>query len=267
VDPQLGQFAVAEGRAVGAWPTNDGLTMTYGAWPVAEFHARGDVEGNVLRTLDLVGDRGERVRAGRRAERFRASPDLPNCFRRPWGPGWALVGDAGLVMDPTTGQGIGDALRDAELLADAIGDGLGGRRPLAAALAGYEQARDQAALAMYEFTTELAALGPPSRRCSPPWRAAGRDQSVPRRDHRRGANRLLHSEESAPSPRCPRDGHRDAQQAAPAAAGDSAARGSGKALRPEVGSAPPHELTSRRRPDGVRSVDRHRPADMCVRKR
>jgi hypothetical protein len=84
VDPQLGQFAVAEGRAVGAWPTNDGLTMTYGAWPVAEFHARGDVDGNVLRTLDLVGDRGERVRAGRRAERFRASPDLPNCFRRPW---------------------------------------------------------------------------------------------------------------------------------------------------------------------------------------
>ena len=146
---------------MGAWPTNDGLTMTYGAWPVAEFHARGDVEGNVLRTLDLVGDLGERVRAGRRAERFRASPDLPNCFRRPWGPGWALVGDAGLVMDPTTGQGIGDALRDAELLADAIGDGLGGRRPLAAALAGYEQARDQAALAMYEFTTELAALGPP----------------------------------------------------------------------------------------------------------
>jgi hypothetical protein len=137
------------------------------------------------------------------------------------------------VIDPTTGQGIGDALRDAELLADAIGDGLGGRRPLAAALAGYEQARDQAALAMYEFTTELAALGPPSRRCSPPWRAAGRDQSVPRRDHRRGANRLLHSEESAPSPRCPRDGHRDAQQAAPAATGDSAARGSGKALRPE----------------------------------
>ena len=150
-------------RAVGAWPTNDGLTLTYLAWPVDEFPAfRADIEGNVLSTLDLAGDLGERVRAGRRAERFRASPDLPSFFRRPFGPGWALVGDAGLVMDPVTGQGIGDALRDAELLAEAVEAGLGGRRPLAGALAGYERARDRAALAMYEFTTNLAAFDPPT---------------------------------------------------------------------------------------------------------
>jgi 2-polyprenyl-6-methoxyphenol hydroxylase-like FAD-dependent oxidoreductase len=136
--------------------------MTYVGWPVEEFPAfRADVGGNVLRTLDLAGDLGERVRAGRRAERFRASPDLPNFLRRPFGPGWALVGDAGLVMDPMTGQGIGDALRDAELLAEAVEAGLGGRQPLAAALAGYERARDRAAMPMYEFTTELAAFGPP----------------------------------------------------------------------------------------------------------
>ena len=120
-----------------------------------------DVEGNVLRTLDLAGDLGQRVRAGRRAERFRASPDLPNRFRRPHGPGWALVGDAGLVMDPMTGQGIGDALRDAELLAAAAEAGLGGRQPLQAALAGYERARDRAAMPMSEFTTELASFAPP----------------------------------------------------------------------------------------------------------
>jgi flavin-dependent dehydrogenase len=38
----------------------------------------------------------------------------------PSGLGWALVGDAGLRMDPITGQGIADAFRDAELLADAV---------------------------------------------------------------------------------------------------------------------------------------------------
>jgi 2-polyprenyl-6-methoxyphenol hydroxylase-like FAD-dependent oxidoreductase len=135
--------------------------MTYVAWPAAEFAAfRADVEGNFLRTLDLAGDLGQRARAGGRAERFRASPDLPNRFRRPHGPGWALVGDAGLVMDPITGQGIGDALRDAELLSGAVAAGLGGRQPLAEALAGYERDRDRAALPMYRFTTELAALGP-----------------------------------------------------------------------------------------------------------
>jgi 2-polyprenyl-6-methoxyphenol hydroxylase-like FAD-dependent oxidoreductase len=157
-----GELYAREGRAVGAWPTNDGLTLLYVAWPVAEFAAfRADVEGGFLGTLDLAGDLGRRARAGRRAERFRASPDLPNRFRQAHGPGWALVGDAGLVMDPITGQGVGDALRDAELLAGAAEAGLGGRQPLTEALAGYERARDRAAKPMYEFTTELAALAPP----------------------------------------------------------------------------------------------------------
>jgi FAD binding domain len=70
---QGGELYARPRRAMGAWPTNDGLTMAYVAWPVEEFPAfRADVEGNVLRTLDLAGDLGQRVRAGRRAERFRA---------------------------------------------------------------------------------------------------------------------------------------------------------------------------------------------------
>ena len=93
-------------RLTGAWPTNDGLTMTYVAAPVAEFHAlRKDIEGHVLRTLDGAGDLGERVRAGRRAERLYGTADLASWVRRPYGPGWALVGDAGLAMDPSPARG------------------------------------------------------------------------------------------------------------------------------------------------------------------
>jgi 2-polyprenyl-6-methoxyphenol hydroxylase-like FAD-dependent oxidoreductase len=158
-----GELYARERRAVGAWPTNDGLVMTYVAWPVEEFGTfRADVEANFLATLDLAGDLGERVRAGRRAERFRASPDLPNRFHQAHGTGWALVGDAGLVLDPITAQGIADAFRDAELLAGAVRAGLGGEQPLDAALAGYQRARDRAALPMYEFTAELASFGPPT---------------------------------------------------------------------------------------------------------
>ena len=136
--------------------------MTYVAWPHARFDEfRADPEGNFLRTLDAVG-LGERIRAGRRAERFRGTPDLPAYFRKPYGPGWALVGDAGLLLDPITGQGIGDAFRDAELLAGAVVAGLGGGRPLATALAGYQRARDREARPMYDFTARLAALRPPS---------------------------------------------------------------------------------------------------------
>ena len=172
-----GEIYGRPGCAVSAWPTNDGLLMTYLAWPAARFDEfRRDVEGNFLRTLDTVG-LGERIRAGRRAERFRGTPDLPSYLRQPYGPGWALVGDAGLLMDPVTGQGISHAFRDAELLADAVADGLGGIRPLAEALRGYHRARDRAARPMYDFTARLAAISPPTR---PRWPSSGRSRAARR---------------------------------------------------------------------------------------
>jgi len=164
------------GCAVGAWPTNDGLLMTYLAWPAARFgDFRRDVEGNFLRSLDAVG-LGERIRAGQRAERFRGTPDLPGYFRQPCGPGWALVGDAGLLLDPITGQGISNAFRDAELLADAVSDGLGGILPLSQALARYHRTRDRAARPMYDFTARLAALDPPRPAEMDLFRALARSQ-------------------------------------------------------------------------------------------
>jgi flavin-dependent dehydrogenase len=157
-----GEIIGRERRLMGAWPTNNGLVMTYVAWPIQEFHAfRSDIEGNLLRTLDSAGSLGERVRAGKRAERVVGTADLPNYFRKPYGPGWALVGDAGLVQDPITGQGISDAFRDAELLADALDAGFSRRRPLDQALAGYQRRRDDEALPMYEFATQLVTFTPP----------------------------------------------------------------------------------------------------------
>lgn len=159
VEVQGGEIYGRDRRAVGAWPTNVGLVITFVSWPVTEFESfRADVEVNFLRTLDQAGDLGERVRAGRRVEPFRGSPDMPNVFRKPFGPGWALVGDAGLVMDPITGQGIGHAFRDAELLADAIAAGLGGRQPLEEAMSAYQGTRDLETKPMYELTLDLASF-------------------------------------------------------------------------------------------------------------
>jgi flavin-dependent dehydrogenase len=151
---ERGEIYGRPGRAIGAWPTNDGLTLTYVAAPVAEFaHARKDIEAHILGALDQAGDLGERVRAGRRAERFYGTADLASRFHVPYGPGWALVGDAGLTLDPVTGQGIGDAFRDAELLAKSVVDG----RPLS----DYQRARDAATKPMYELTAQVAAFQPP----------------------------------------------------------------------------------------------------------
>ena len=150
-------------RMIMAAPTNDGQTLVIIFWPVAAFHeVRSDVEVNFLKALDLAPGLAERVRAGRRSERFRGTADLRNQFRRPYGPGWALVGDAGYHKDPITAQGISDAFRDSELLAEAIDDGFARRRPIEQALAAYEQARNEAVQSIYEFTVQFASLAPPA---------------------------------------------------------------------------------------------------------
>ncbi len=96
------------------------------------------------------------MRAGKREERWFGSADVPNFFRKPFGPGWALVGDAGYMKDPVTGFGITDAFRDAGLLATALDLALSGRAPADEALAGYQERRDAAALPIYEMTLRMA---------------------------------------------------------------------------------------------------------------
>lgn len=120
------------------------------------------MEGNFRRALNRAPSLAERMRAGRREERFYGNADLPNVFRKPYGPGWALVGDAGLHRDPITVQGIVDAFRDAELLSDALAGCFMSGVPEDTALADYEQRRNAAAMSIYEVTYGLASLEPPS---------------------------------------------------------------------------------------------------------
>jgi flavin-dependent dehydrogenase len=101
---------------------------------------------------------GDQLAQGKREERYIGTADTQNYFRRPYGPGWALVGDAGYHRDPVTGLGISDAFRDAELLAEAIDAGLGGREPLDDAMATYEQRRNDASREDYARTIFTAKL-------------------------------------------------------------------------------------------------------------
>ena len=163
------QGAVAElyprdGRMIISGPTNDGLQIVIAYWPRREFHAvRADVERSFLDAVSLAPPLAERLAAGERADRFYGTGEVPFYYRKPFGPGWALVGDAGYHKDPITAEGITDAFRDAELLANALDQGLGGGRPLEHALADYERIRNESTRSLYEFTYELASLSPPSR--------------------------------------------------------------------------------------------------------
>jgi 2-polyprenyl-6-methoxyphenol hydroxylase-like FAD-dependent oxidoreductase len=161
--PMEGRFEVYTRpyRAFGAWPTNDGLTLVIAGWPYAEFEAnKADIEGNFQAVIDLAPDFAERLRRARREERF-AGMAVPGYFRKPFGPGWALVGDAGYNRDFITAQGIQDAFRDAELCVRALDEACSGRRSFEEAMADYQAARDAHVGPMYELTAELASLEPP----------------------------------------------------------------------------------------------------------
>jgi menaquinone-9 beta-reductase len=85
-----------------------------------------------------------------------------SCFFRPSaGPGWVLVGDAGHFKDPTPGQGIGDALRQSEKLAEAITRALDSDQDEAdEILRQWWRWRDQDAWEMYWFAYDMGAAGP-----------------------------------------------------------------------------------------------------------
>ena len=149
-------------RVVFAFPTNDELYAVFVAWPIDELErVRSDIERELLAVVDAVPELGGRVRAGRREDRLYGAASLPNYLRKPYGQGWALVGDAGCHKDPYGALGVCDALRDAELLASALADGVSGAVPEEDALARYEAQRNEATLPEYRQNIAQARLAPP----------------------------------------------------------------------------------------------------------
>lgn len=151
-----------EKRVLITTATNDGLTIVIALAPIEEFEtAKKDVERHFMSSMDQAPHLARMLRAGERADRFYGTGDVENFFRKPYGDGWALAGDAGYHKDPCTAQGISDAFCSAQWLADAIHQGLSGARPMGDALAEYHRVRDEHAMPMYELTFGLAHLAPP----------------------------------------------------------------------------------------------------------
>jgi flavin-dependent dehydrogenase len=159
VDSDAYEWCFGHGTTAGLIPTGDGLTAVFIGVPPAGLTTRLRGERGFLRALAAISTSvGERVAAATRVGPIRGFPGLRGWLRRPWGPGWALVGDAGYFKDPTTAHGITDALRDAQLLATALDETLGGRAAPAEALGHYEQVRDQLSVPFFEITDRIASL-------------------------------------------------------------------------------------------------------------
>jgi flavin-dependent dehydrogenase len=148
------QWFYANGLASGAAPTNDGLATVFAGGPAERVpHAAApERHATLLRLAHETSPRfAEMLADARPIGALRQFPGLRGFYRKPFGPGWALVGDAGYFRDPNTAHGISDALRDSELLAEAL------LQEREAALAQYQHTRDAITQRLFDVSDELAA--------------------------------------------------------------------------------------------------------------
>jgi len=142
------------GVSVGVIPTNDGLACVFVSVSQSRFHEEVgvDVATGYQRLLkECNPGLAAVVERATQVERYRGFAGQVGFFRQSWGPGWALVGDAGYFKDPLTAHGMTDALIGAELLASAAAQGND------SALAGYQQARDDLAMTLFDVTDAIAS--------------------------------------------------------------------------------------------------------------
>jgi flavin-dependent dehydrogenase len=131
------------GLMAGFIPTNDGGVCVCVGGPTAALRTRS-YDDVLARAAPGARDR---LAAARRPHRLRRFAGRTGYLRRASGPGWALVGDAGYYKDPLSTHGITDALRDAELLADAV---------VADAVGDFQVERDRLSLPLFAVVDELA---------------------------------------------------------------------------------------------------------------
>jgi flavin-dependent dehydrogenase len=144
----------APGTSVGVIPTNDGETLVFAATTRERFmrELRFDLASSFREILRNTAPSLAAAMEDAAVSPYHGFAGHPGMLRPAWGLGWALVGDAGYFKDPITAHGITDALRDAEILANAV------LRGTDIALAEYQSLRDELSLGLFSITDEIASF-------------------------------------------------------------------------------------------------------------
>ncbi|MFJ8996365.1 NAD(P)/FAD-dependent oxidoreductase [Streptomyces sp. NPDC102279] len=153
------------GRWIGVLPTNDDLTLLMAYFPQEDFgHVRKAVEPAYLDAFRTTApELYERMQSGERVEQLYGTGHQDNYFRKAYGPGWVLVGDAVNHKDSITARGITEAFVQAQTLTDAIGQNLHEDTALKPALRRYENSLGDEALNHYQGALNVAELKPEGR--------------------------------------------------------------------------------------------------------
>jgi flavin-dependent dehydrogenase len=101
------------------FPTDADLTLVALSLPIRDFPSFKKDPGTRLQVhLESLPLLAPRLCKAERTDEIYGAGNIP-CYQRiPYGPGWALVGDAQQILDPWSGMGIDHATTHADLLAD-----------------------------------------------------------------------------------------------------------------------------------------------------
>lgn len=140
-------FEIWESEPIGGTPMlaecDARIWMAIVYLPQQQFDAfRTRKDENFWKAMDSDPRVGPRLRSGKQVTPIRGAGDFVNFIREPVGDGWVLVGDAGQHKDPIFGQGIGDAVRSAESLADLVLEAESAGSDWSSALARFRIKRD-----------------------------------------------------------------------------------------------------------------------------
>jgi len=135
------------------FPCDDDLTLLAASVPIDWFEEfKKKTEENFHSVLDIMPALQSRLAEGRRYGPVKGSGSIPGYLRFPYGKGWALAGDAGMVMDPWSGQGIDQASTHAVLLAEHLTDYLSDSQDWETAMQAYHKSRNELSLKTYKRT-------------------------------------------------------------------------------------------------------------------
>jgi len=142
--PDGPEFSLGDDELLYVFPSDAGTTCVALSANLRDYALlRGDAEAGFherVASHPFVRARAERATW---SGRLWACGPRPVEARVPAGPGWALVGDASMHVDPWSGEGMDNAAAHATLLADAIDDVLAGREDEADGWATYHRRRDE----------------------------------------------------------------------------------------------------------------------------
>ena len=166
----LAENTFAEHHFVGdtltyVFPTDANLTLVALSMPIDEFSSFKKEPLKRLSThLDSLPLLAPRLRVAEVAAKVKGAGNIP-CYQRvPYGPGWALVGDAHQVMDPWSGMGIDHATTHASMLADSLHHYLRDESPWEVSMGEYHtQARKWSEKTYRRTSTYAADLRPMTR--------------------------------------------------------------------------------------------------------